>query len=214
MDPPESEHEEKAMVKAVIEEVAQNLGNTPTVCRASYVHPRVLETFPTGVLKTRGARRARRARLTLEERDAGTPGSTVAPEGRHERREESGASRADVSAGRVGEKLTTDPVPDRRHDMNDPVAILKRDHREVAQMLKTLEASKPGAAGARPSTSSTQALELHMEIEERDIYPVVQRVVGRRRPRKPASSTAWRAKVSRTCGVWSTSPASVPRWRC
>jgi DNA topoisomerase-1 len=69
MDPPESEREEKAMVKAVIEEVAQNLGNTPTVCRASYVHPRVLETFSTGVLKEAwSATPPRRARLTLEER--------------------------------------------------------------------------------------------------------------------------------------------------
>ena len=63
--------------------------------------------------------------------------------------------------------------------MNDPVAILKRDHREVAQMLKTLEASKPGARRRQTVDKLTQALELHMEIEERDIYPVVQRVVGK-----------------------------------
>jgi hemerythrin-like domain-containing protein len=62
--------------------------------------------------------------------------------------------------------------------MNDPVAILKRDHREVAQMLKTLDASKPGARRRQTVDKLTQALELHMEIEERDIYPVVQRVVG------------------------------------
>ena len=63
--------------------------------------------------------------------------------------------------------------------MNDPVAILKRDHREVAQMLKTLDASKPGARRRQTVEKLTQALELHMEIEERDIYPVVQRVVGK-----------------------------------
>src|SRR6476469_9967217 len=63
--------------------------------------------------------------------------------------------------------------------MNDPVAILKRDHREVAQMLKTLESSKPGARRRQTVEKLTQALELHMEIEERDIYPVVQRVVGK-----------------------------------
>ena len=62
--------------------------------------------------------------------------------------------------------------------MNDPVAILKRDHREVAQMLKTLDASKPGARRRQTVDKLTQALELHMEIEERDIYPVVHRVVG------------------------------------
>jgi hemerythrin-like domain-containing protein len=63
--------------------------------------------------------------------------------------------------------------------MNDPVAILKRDHREVAQMLKTLDASKPGARRRQTVEKLTHELELHMEIEERDIYPVVQRVVGR-----------------------------------
>ena len=35
-------------MKEAIAQVAADLGNTPTVCRASYVHPRVLETFPTG----------------------------------------------------------------------------------------------------------------------------------------------------------------------
>ena len=63
--------------------------------------------------------------------------------------------------------------------MNDPVAILKRDHREVAQMLKTLDASKPGARRRQTVEKLTQALELHMEIEERDIYPVVARVIGK-----------------------------------
>ena len=64
--------------------------------------------------------------------------------------------------------------------MNDPVAILKRDHREVAQMLKTLDASKPGARRRQTVEKLTAALELHMEIEERIIYPVVQRVVGKK----------------------------------
>jgi hemerythrin-like domain-containing protein len=62
--------------------------------------------------------------------------------------------------------------------VNDPVAILKRDHKEVAQMLKTLDASKPGARRRQTVDKLTQALELHMEIEERDVYPVVQREVG------------------------------------
>jgi len=62
--------------------------------------------------------------------------------------------------------------------MNDPVAILKRDHREVMQMLQTLEASKPGARRRQTVQKVTTALQLHMEIEERDIYPLVERVVG------------------------------------
>jgi DNA topoisomerase I len=69
LDPPESEREERALVKGVIEEVAHDLGNTPTVCRASYVHPRVLETFSTGALREAWSTTPpRRARLTLEER--------------------------------------------------------------------------------------------------------------------------------------------------
>jgi hemerythrin-like domain-containing protein len=63
--------------------------------------------------------------------------------------------------------------------MNDPVAILKRDHREVAHMLKTLDSSKPGARRRATVDKLTDALELHMEIEERDIYPVVARVIGK-----------------------------------
>jgi hemerythrin-like domain-containing protein len=62
--------------------------------------------------------------------------------------------------------------------MNDPVAILKRDHREVAAMLKTLEASKPGARRRSTVDKLVAALELHMDIEERDVYPLVARVVG------------------------------------
>jgi|1186.fasta_scaffold1040915_1 hemerythrin-like domain-containing protein len=62
--------------------------------------------------------------------------------------------------------------------MNDPVAILKRDHREVADMLKTLESSKPGARRRQTVDKLTAALELHMEIEERDVYPLVEEYVG------------------------------------
>jgi DNA topoisomerase-1 len=69
LDPPTSEQEERALVKEVITEVAADLGNTPTVCRASYVHPRVLETFATGELHDAWSTTPpRRARLTLDER--------------------------------------------------------------------------------------------------------------------------------------------------
>ena len=63
--------------------------------------------------------------------------------------------------------------------MNDPVAILKRDHREVAAMLRTLEDSKPGTRRRSTVDKLVASLELHMEIEERDIYPVVERAVGK-----------------------------------
>lgn len=69
LDPPKSEREERAVVKEVITEVAADLGNTPTVCRASYVHPRVLESFVTGeLLDAWSTAPPRRARLTLDER--------------------------------------------------------------------------------------------------------------------------------------------------
>ena len=69
IDPPESEREQRAVVKAVIDEVAADLGNTPTVCRTSYVHPLVLEKFPTGALREAWSTTPpRRTRLTLAER--------------------------------------------------------------------------------------------------------------------------------------------------
>jgi DNA topoisomerase-1 len=69
LQPPESEREERAVVKEAIERVAADLGNTPTVCRASYVHPRVLDAFPTGALhEAWSTTPPRKARLTLEER--------------------------------------------------------------------------------------------------------------------------------------------------
>jgi DNA topoisomerase-1 len=69
LEPPTSEREERALVKEAIEHVAADLGNTPTVCRASYVHPRVLESFATGALHdTWSTTPPRRARLTLDER--------------------------------------------------------------------------------------------------------------------------------------------------
>jgi hemerythrin-like domain-containing protein len=63
--------------------------------------------------------------------------------------------------------------------MNDPVAILKRDHREVEAMLKTLAASKPGARRQATVDKLAKALALHMEIEERDVYPLVARLVDK-----------------------------------
>ncbi len=181
LDPPSSETEERAMVKAVIEEVAADLGNTPTVCRASYVHPRVLEAFPTGALRDAWSTTPpRKARLTLEER------RTHALLGRRARKRAETRAEKEALAPReltfpddAVQERTVGTSERRWEPMNDPVAILKRDHREVAQMLKTLDASKPGARRRQTVDKLTQALELHMEIEERDIYPVVQRVVGK-----------------------------------
>jgi len=50
----------KKSVKAAIEEAAELLGNTVTVCRKCYVHPAILEAYEKGALRVsqRGGRRA------------------------------------------------------------------------------------------------------------------------------------------------------------
>jgi hemerythrin-like domain-containing protein len=63
--------------------------------------------------------------------------------------------------------------------MNDPIAILKRDHREAAALLKTLADSKPGAARRKATNELADALKLHMAIEEELIYPLIATRVGK-----------------------------------
>jgi DNA topoisomerase-1 len=48
---PASAHAAKAMVTQCVKAVSQVLGNTPAVCRACYIHPRVLEAYAEGGLK-------------------------------------------------------------------------------------------------------------------------------------------------------------------
>ncbi|WP_332639322.1 DNA topoisomerase IB [Brevundimonas sp.] len=50
MDPPASPTEAKRQITVCVKAVAGLLGNTPTVCRSSYVHPRVFELFESGDL--------------------------------------------------------------------------------------------------------------------------------------------------------------------
>jgi DNA topoisomerase-1 len=47
-DLPDSEADAKRTVAAVMRQVAQRLGNTPAVCRASYVSPAVIEQYLEG----------------------------------------------------------------------------------------------------------------------------------------------------------------------
>jgi DNA topoisomerase-1 len=69
VDAPTSETEAKTLLNAVVREVASELGNTPAVCRASYIHPQVLSTFEAGELQDAwSASPRRRARLTAAER--------------------------------------------------------------------------------------------------------------------------------------------------
>jgi hemerythrin-like domain-containing protein len=62
--------------------------------------------------------------------------------------------------------------------VNDPIAILKKDHREAEALLKQLAASKPGSTRRRVTEKVSTALALHMEIEERLVYPLVGERVG------------------------------------
>lgn len=48
MDPPASPTEARRRITVCVKAVAGLLGNTPTVCRSSYVHPKVFELFETG----------------------------------------------------------------------------------------------------------------------------------------------------------------------
>jgi hemerythrin superfamily protein len=62
--------------------------------------------------------------------------------------------------------------------VNDPIAMLKADHREAAALLKALADSKPGRARQNKTDKLTAALLLHMEIEEKLVYPLVAERVG------------------------------------
>ena len=62
----------RAVGKQVIEAVANMLGNTATVCRKSYVDPRVLDGWAEGRLQ-RAAKGARHGGLVVYERDAAAP---------------------------------------------------------------------------------------------------------------------------------------------
>ena len=59
---PDSQRWAKRTIAMAIEEVAGQLGNTPAVCRACYIHPTVLEAYADGTLAQRLARRRRRIR--------------------------------------------------------------------------------------------------------------------------------------------------------
>lgn len=61
-DPPVNKTTIKRVESAVMKEVAEELGNTPAVARASYVDPRVVEGYEAGLTIAAGARRAKRTR--------------------------------------------------------------------------------------------------------------------------------------------------------
>ncbi|MCV0404370.1 MAG: DNA topoisomerase IB [Chloroflexi bacterium] len=78
----------KAIVQA-IEEVAEQLGNTPTVCRACYVHPHLLESYLDGTMVEALAERARgigRGAHALKAEEAAVLGLLQARLAREQRR--------------------------------------------------------------------------------------------------------------------------------
>jgi DNA topoisomerase-1 len=60
---PANQRECKRCIKQVIDAVAEQLGHTPAVCRASYIHPQVIEDFTANKLGPLARRLARRRRL-------------------------------------------------------------------------------------------------------------------------------------------------------
>ena len=70
--PAENEGHAKRLVASAVKEVAASLGNTPAVCRASYIHPAVFEHYVAGTLAERLSRPSIRAaeKALLEVLDA------------------------------------------------------------------------------------------------------------------------------------------------
>ncbi|MDG2530119.1 DNA topoisomerase IB [Caulobacter endophyticus] len=62
---PATKTEAKKALNLCIKAVAGLLGNTPAVCRAAYIHPRVLEAFEASALPRRRASSARAQELAL-----------------------------------------------------------------------------------------------------------------------------------------------------
>lgn len=63
---PQSKAAEQRAIKAAVAEVAEALGNTPAVCRRSYIDPRVIERFGEG--KTITLKAPRNGRVNARER--------------------------------------------------------------------------------------------------------------------------------------------------
>jgi DNA topoisomerase-1 len=73
LGPADTETEKKKKVVQTVKEVAEELGNTPAVCRSSYIHPAVLKAYEKGVtlaeFRPREMRNVRKfARLEPEEK--------------------------------------------------------------------------------------------------------------------------------------------------
>jgi DNA topoisomerase I len=68
-DPPVSDAVIKRVESAVMKEVAEELGNTPAVTRGSYVDPRVVEGYESGLTIAAGARRAAKTKAPAKRQE-------------------------------------------------------------------------------------------------------------------------------------------------
>lgn len=70
----ETDAEIKKNIVTVVKKVAEELGNTPAVCRSSYIHPLVLDSYTAGVtiaeFKPRANRKIRKVQSGLEPEEA------------------------------------------------------------------------------------------------------------------------------------------------
>ena len=62
--------------------------------------------------------------------------------------------------------------------MNDPMTILKADHREVKKALTTLADTDEGPEREQLVSEVSQSLSLHMQIEEQLLYQLVASEIG------------------------------------
>ncbi len=70
----ENEAHLKKNVVAAIKKVAEHLGNTPSVCRSSYIHPTILKCYEAGLTldqyRPKSARRIKRDEADYEPEEA------------------------------------------------------------------------------------------------------------------------------------------------
>jgi DNA topoisomerase I len=65
---PDDEKETKQNIVNVVRRVAEQLGNTPAVCRSSYIHPKVISAYEKGItIEEFTPRKSRRIRAKLNE---------------------------------------------------------------------------------------------------------------------------------------------------
>ncbi|MEV6898869.1 hypothetical protein [Amycolatopsis sp. NPDC051372] len=72
---PASEAAAKRAEAAVMRQVSEALGNTPAVCRASYVDPRLVEAYRSSHTISRTLSRAAKPRATTLARSSNAPPS-------------------------------------------------------------------------------------------------------------------------------------------